>query len=140
MHPFLSVRLGQSLAETAAHVDLNGVAAFAGLTEYSSCSVYLYEDLNVIEDRLYQRFIGSNPTPEGLARFNARKELNIADALILSDHAKNFYAFLKNEGSIRETADAVLSAFARFTEGQPASLEANLAVTEALAAEARAKA
>ena len=120
-------------------LDLNGVDAFAALPEYSSCSVYIYESLDVIEDRLYRRFLGDNPTPEGMRRFVVRKEQNIADALILSNHADNFYAFLKNAASIRETADKVLEIFARFTEGHPADLTANRATAEALADEARAK-
>ena len=92
-------------------LDLNGVDAFAALPEYDACSVYIYENLDVIEDRLYCRFIGDNPTSEGKKRFEARKNQNISDALILGNHAKNFYVFLKNADSIRATADEVLKVF-----------------------------
>ena len=120
-------------------LDLNGVDSFAALSEYASCSIYIYEDLDVIEGRLHARFIGDTPTPEGERRYNARREQNLADALVLGNHAKNFYAFLKNSTSIQATADEVLKVFARFTEGVPADVAANIAVTDTLAASARAK-
>lgn len=63
-------------------LDQNGVHAFRN-SEYApvTYTVYLYGDLNVMEERLYARELSGTPSVEALLRFSARKERNIEEYL-----------------------------------------------------------
>ena len=63
-------------------LDQNGVRAFRE-SEYApvTYAVYLYGDLNVMEERLYARELSVAPSVEALLRFAARKERNTEEYL-----------------------------------------------------------
>ena len=91
-------------------LDLSGVASLRS-GEYASDAlfVYLYDDLNTLEERLYARYM-TPPTVEGLAKFVRRREQNIADYLGFEAKAELFDLMLSNAAPVTETASAVIAA------------------------------
>ena len=60
-------------------LDTTGVESISRFDDIATCGVYVYDDINVMEERLYARFLGASPTTEGLRKFASRKEQNVAD-------------------------------------------------------------
>jgi guanylate kinase len=120
-------------------LDLCGVKSFSEASDYKPCCVFLYEDLNLLEDRLYTRYIGDKPSVEGLNSFVKRKERNIDDSFKLPDMADCFYSFVRNRDSIAETADEVLRVFGDFCAGVPRDADACREAAQMLCSLARAK-
>lgn len=121
-------------------LDINGVHSIERTKgELNPCGVYVYDDLNVAEQRLYDRFIGNSPTPDGLRRFVSRKEQNIKDFLGMEESAGAFYAFLHNGGTVAEAADRMEEIFADFCSGGERDGDKIAAVARSLAASAREK-
>ena len=91
-------------------LDLAGVAALAN-SDYrdSSLRVYLYDELDTLEKRLYARYM-TTPSADGLAKFVKRKEQNIADYAGFDKYAKLFDILVSNAGSVTETAEKILAA------------------------------
>lgn len=79
-------------------LDCEGVRAFRE-SAYAdrTYAVYLYGDLNVMEERLYARELSATPTVEALLRFTTRKERNIEDYLSLKEKADLFDLLLPCE-------------------------------------------
>lgn len=100
-------------------LDLNGVRSLASAEGIEPCSIYLYGSLNVLETRLYERYIGDTPTAEGLASFVLRKEQNITDYLSAEDVAPYFYRFVRGDVSLPESTSGVRSAFSDFLSRVP---------------------
>ena len=100
-------------------LDINGVENLVKSAgdDFSACGVYIYDSLNVAEQRLYDRFLGDNPTPEGLSKFVGRKEKNLSDFLTLPDHCAAFFDFIHNSGTVDDATDSVVRSFRRFCEG-----------------------
>ena len=91
-------------------LDLAGVKSLRE-SEYAERAifVYLYDELNTLEERLYARYM-TPPSISGLAKFVKRKEQNIADYLDFEKHAPLFDLMLSNARPPCETAAAILSA------------------------------
>lgn len=91
-------------------LDLAGVASLRA-SEYAEDTlfVYLYDELNTLEERLYARYM-TPPTAEGLTKFVKRREQNIADYLAFRDKADMFDLVLSNATSVTDTARAILEA------------------------------
>ncbi len=97
-------------------LDLKGVAALAQAAEISACSVYIYDDIRVIDQRLYDRYLGQNPSAEALIKYVKRKEQNNADYLAAPDFSGDFYAFVINS-SPEECAAEIGKIFSDFSAG-----------------------
>jgi guanylate kinase len=79
-------------------LDLNGIKSLKTKElGVKVVSVYIYEDINVIEQRLYDRYLKDKPTAEKLSSFVKRKNQNISDYVNLAQYAEYFDFFLKNE-------------------------------------------
>ena len=79
-------------------LDLNGIKSLKTKDiGVKVVSVYIYEDINVIEQRLYDRYLRDEPTAEKLSSFVKRKNQNISDYVNLAQYAEYFDFFLKNE-------------------------------------------
>lgn len=79
-------------------LDLNGIKSLKTKDiGVKVVSVYIYEDINVIEQRLYDRYLKNEPTAEKLSSFVKRKNQNISDYVNLAQYAEYFDFFLKNE-------------------------------------------
>ena len=74
--------------------------------DFSVYSVYVYEDVNVIEKRLYERELGGEISIEGFESFMKRKTANIKDYLSLSENYSLFDAFVRNENLLEILADS----------------------------------
>ena len=91
-------------------LDIEGVKSLRrGNFDFSSTVFYVWEDLNVIEKRLYERDL-SEPTADKLLSFLKRKNANIRDYLSMPEYANLFDGFIRNIG-ISETAELVKNAF-----------------------------
>ena len=90
-------------------LDLAGVKSVKA-SDYPSFSVYLYEDPNVLEERLYERYIGKAPSVEGLERFVLRKERNFDELSNIDGVKDRFDLFVRNL-ELDAAASGVLSAF-----------------------------
>ncbi len=99
-------------------LNLDGVRAFAANAEYSSCRVYVFCDPNVAEQRLYDRYIGTAPTPAGLASFVRRKEQNLCDYLTLPTLAPLFFDAIQNDGTVEAGAEALRRSFEGYIRGE----------------------
>ena len=91
-------------------LDLNGVKSLRE-SEYAERAifVYLYDELNTLEERLYARYM-TPPSISGLTKFVKRKEQNIADYLDFEKHAPLFDLLLSNAKPVCETAAELLAA------------------------------
>ena len=91
-------------------LDLAGVASLRASDLSEECLfVYLYDELNTLEERLYARYM-TPPSIEGLTKFVKRKEQNIADYLAFDKHAELFDILVSNAGEVADTAARILSA------------------------------
>lgn len=121
-------------------LDMNGVRSIITTApDVSTCAVYLHADLNLMEERLYQRYIGDTPTPDGLARFVSRKEQNIADYLAFGEMSQYFFTVIRNDADLSTVAARVTDLFARFTAGEPRDASAVASAAKDITASAEAK-
>ena len=91
-------------------LDLAGVASLrASSLSDDALFVYLYDELNTLEERLYARYM-TPPSIEGLTKFVARKEQNISDYLGFDKHADLFDVLVSNAGEVSSTAEKILVA------------------------------
>ena len=91
-------------------LDLAGVASLRASDLSEDCLfVYLYDELNTLEERLYARYM-TPPSIDGLTKFVKRKEQNIADYLAFDKHAELFDILVSNAGEVTDTAARILSA------------------------------
>ena len=101
-------------------LDINGVGSLVkNAGNLSPCGVYVYDELAVVEKRLYDRFIGDTPTPEGEKKYESRIRQNIADFSKIVDTAPRFFAFIANKGTVDETSATVENVFKGFSQGEP---------------------
>ncbi len=101
-------------------LDLTGVCALTSKSDgINSCAVYICDDINVMEERLYQRYLGDSSTAEGLKKFVSRKEQNIKDYLKIDKYSLCFYAFVENSGEIYDTVNKINAVYSDFASGVP---------------------
>lgn len=98
-------------------LDLNGVASLKASDKVNACAVYIYDDIDVIDKRLYERYLGT-PSLDGFKKYVSRKEQNNKDFLSVGEFSSNFYAFLKNSHSPDETGDTVMAILSDFKRGE----------------------
>ena len=121
-------------------LDINGVESIERAKgDLNPCGVYVYDGLNVMEERLYARFLGDKPTPEGLAKFVSRKEKNIQDFLAMPEHCAAFFAFIHNDTTVDAATDKVIDTFNAFREGAERDGESMKRIASELSASAQEK-
>ncbi len=121
-------------------LDINGVTSIEKTKgDLNPCGVYIYDNLNVAEQRLYDRFIGDSPTPEGLRKFVGRKEQNVKDFLGMEESSRVFYAFLHNGGTVADAVDRLSELFKDFCDGKERDADAVSATAKELSDSAREK-
>ena len=99
-------------------LDINGVGSLVkNASGLSPCGVYVWDYLDVIEKRLYDRFIGNNPTDDGKRRYEGRRAQNLKDFADITQMTERFFAFIENSGTVKETADKVYLVFGEFCDG-----------------------
>ena len=97
-------------------LDRVGVASLSRSPLVSACSVYIYDDIEVMEERLRLRH-EADTSPERDMKFLKRLNQNTADYREILNTAPYLYAFIKNGGTPNETAMTVLGAFSDFCGG-----------------------
>lgn len=129
-------------------LEFNGVKSFKTANlPFPVFSFYVYENINVIEQRLYDRDLKNNPTEENLVTFRKRKQDNINDYLDAPMRVGYYDAYIKNS-SLDACVSAIEYCLAALSgrERGDAPFEAALAETEkkavadSLANQAREKA
>ena len=120
-------------------LNLEGVASLAAAIEYDVCALYVFSDPNVAEQRLYDRYIGESPTPEGLARFVRRKDQNLEDYAILPSMEALFYATVENFTTVSDAVVSITMTYGAFARGEQRQAEKVSSDFEALADFARRK-
>lgn len=87
-------------------LDIEGVKSLRSRSfDFTSTIVYVWDDINVIEKRLYARDLLESPTAEKLLSFIKRKEMNIRDYLGMPEISHLFDAFVQNDGIERCAAE-----------------------------------
>lgn len=114
-------------------IDLNGVKSLALHPKYSACNVYIYADLDIIEQRLRDRYFGENEKPDSEKNFNSRTVQNLNDWRSLSEYEEYIHAFIENKTTIEECCDKVLDTFRAYTLGEEKDEWKNHAIINGLA-------
>ncbi len=89
-------------------LNIEGVKSLRKKDDLKVYAIYFYEDLNVLETRLYERGLATNPTVENLTAFVKRKNQNIEDYLHIDEVAHLFDLFYENS-SLEDSMAMVLS-------------------------------
>lgn len=115
-------RISESGRTPVLILDLNGVASLMASDRVNACAVYIYDDIDVIDKRLYERYLGT-PSLDGLKKYVSRKEKNNEDFLSVREFSSNFYAFVKNTGSPDETGEFIIKILTDFNCGAKRNAE-----------------
>lgn len=119
-------------------LDLEGVKSLRKKNfDFNSVIVYVWDELNTIEKRLYARDL-SEPTADKLLSFIKRKEMNIRDYLSMPGISHLFDSYVRNEG-IEECAASVKSVFDKVNGGEVLSEEEKIKTASALFEMAKGK-
>ncbi len=114
-------------------LDMNGVASLSdNRGDISPCGVYIYDDIDVMEKRLFDRYKDDMDSPETQRRYASRTRQNIIDYSELPSRESVFYAFIENCSSVDCCAERVGNIFADFCNGIPKDAEANSALAKQL--------
>ncbi len=120
-------------------LDLNGVRSLGLHPKYSACSVYVYASLEVIEDRLRDRYFGANEKPNSKELFDIRCKQNLDDWAGMSEYEEYIHAFIENTSTVEECADVILSTFIDYTDGEEKDSWRNHAIVNGLVSSADEK-
>lgn len=116
-------------------LDLNGVRALKEATlDFTPVVVYLYEELDVIGERLTERE-RRTPSGKGEESLRARLELNRRDYRTVGESPRLFDAFVKN-ADVAVAADEVYAIFIAACRGEYPERESVDKIAAALAASA----
>lgn len=116
-------------------LDINGVTSLSiNKGDIAPCGVYIYDDIEVMEKRLFERYKDDMDSPETRRKYNSRCRQNIIDYSQMPERESVFYAFIRNCSSVDACAKNVADIFARFCDGTPKDAEANSALACKLAA------
>lgn len=117
-------------------LDLNGVKSLALHPKYSACNVYIYADVDTLDNRLKARYFGENEKPDAMKNYNSRKEQNLSDWRGLSDYEEYIHKLIENNRTIAECCQCVLTTFADYVGGEEKDEWSNHAIINGLSAEA----
>ena len=121
-------------------LDINGVTSlYNNKGDISPCGVYVYDDINVMEQRLYERYKDDIDSPETQRKLNSRSRQNIIDYSQMPENEGVFYSFIRNCSSVNCCAEKVGEVFAAFCGGVPRDDKTNTEVAIELAASVEGK-
>ena len=116
-------------------LDINGVTSlFNNKGDISPCGVYIYDDIDVMEQRLYERYADDMDNPDTQLKYNARCRQNIIDYSEMPKREGVFYAFIKNCSSVDCCAKKIEEIFVDFCDGKPRDNDSINEVVKSLAA------
>lgn len=121
-------------------LDINGVCSLSkNKGDISPCGVYIYDDIDVMDKRLYARYEDDIDNPETKKKFDSRSKQNIIDYTEMPEREGVFHALVKNCSSVDNCAERISSIFARFCEGEAKDAEKNSDIAKSLADSVRDK-
>ncbi|MBR5140643.1 MAG: guanylate kinase [Clostridia bacterium] len=97
-------------------LDLKGVASLNASDKVNACAVYIWDDIEVIDKRLYERYLGT-PSLDGFKKYVSRKERNNQDFLSVREFSPDFYAFIKNSSDPAVTGEKIMEILLDFNTG-----------------------
>ena len=108
-------------------LDINGVESLSkNKGDISPCGVYVYDDIEVMDERLRLRYGGDE------SRMASRVKQNRQDFCAMCDYVGYFYAFSKNSETVKEGAERLYGIFRNFENGVCKNEEENLSVAASL--------
>ena len=115
-------------------LDINGVESLSkNKGDISPCGVYLYDDIDVMSDRLFERY-KDNLDADNQRRLDSRRTQNVQDYSEMPIHEPYFYSFIHNCSSVDCCAEKILGIFSDFCH----DIAKNEDETKALALELKA--
>ena len=120
-------------------LDLNRANSLYNAEGIAPCTVYLYDELDVMEERLRARYISENTTPEDQRRYDSRTAQNIEDFSRMEEYEPFIYRFQKNCSTVEKCAEKVFEIYSEFENDTPKDKALAKATTDALIASAKSK-
>ena len=120
-------------------LDLNGANSLYKAEGIAPCTVYLYDDIDVMEERLRARYISDNTSDEDQCRYNSRTKQNILDYSKMNEYEPFIYSFVKNEETVEKCAEAIFAVYAEFEKDVPKNVAETKVIANSLAKSASAK-
>ena len=114
-------------------LDINGVESLSrNKGDISPCGVYIYDDIEVMEGRLYQRYAADMDSPDTQRKYKSRCRQNVTDYSEMPERQSVFYAFVENCSSVDCCAERVHGVFADFVRGVAKNEDTNMAIANSL--------
>ena len=120
-------------------LDLNGANSLYKAEGISPCTVYLYDDLDVMEERLRARYISDNTSEADQRRYDSRSKQNILDFANMSEYEPFIYCFVKNCDTVECCAKKINEIYDKFALDTPKDCEKAKNISEKLSSSAKAK-
>ena len=99
-------------------LDINGVSSlYNNKGDISPCGVYIYDDIDVMEQRLHNRYADDLDSADTQRKLNSRVRQNIIDYSEIPDRKSVFYSFISNCSSVDCCAGKIGDIFADFCNG-----------------------
>ena len=99
-------------------LDINGVSSlYNNKGDISPCGVYIYDDIDVMEQRLHDRYADDLDSADTQRKLNSRVRQNIIDYSEIPDRQSVFYSFISNCSSVDCCAGKIGDIFADFCNG-----------------------
>ena len=100
-------------------LDLNGADSLYKAEGIAPCTVYLYDDIEVMEARLRERYISDNTSADDQRRYDSRAKQNMLDYSKMNEYESFIYSFVKNAETVEKCAEAVFATYAEFEKDTP---------------------
>ena len=108
-------------------LDVNGVASLSkNKGDINPCGVYIYDDIEVMEERLNLRYCGDQ------SRMASRVKQNREDYTRMPEYAPIFYALVKNGAAVEDCRAKVAEIFSDFEKNVSKDSEKNLQIATEL--------
>ena len=120
-------------------LDLNGANSLFNAEGIAPCTLYLYDDLDIMEERLKERYISDNTSETDQKRFDSRTKQNLIDFSHMEEYESFIYGFVKNCATVECCASKVNEVYDIFALDTPKNVEEAKAIAKALADSAKAK-
>ena len=120
-------------------LDLNGAESLYKAEGLAPCTVYLYDNLDVMQERLRQRYISDNTSEADQRRYDSRTKQNLVDYANIVNNEPYIYSFVKNCSTVCCCAKLIDELYDAFALDAPKNAEEAKSICDALVSEAKAK-
>ena len=120
-------------------LDLNGANSLFNAEGIAPCTVYLYDELDVMEKRLKARYISDNTSEADRKRYDTRTKQNIVDFSNMENYESFIYSFVKNCATVECCANELNRVYDSFAMDTPKNTLDTKATAKALSDSAKAK-